>query len=66
MSEKTKLPPDALLDGLVFARDLLWNSGENSFLRLLENRLRDRYNIGLWDLRSPVEGDNVSPIRMDR
>lgn len=48
----------AYLDGLVLARDILWLNGDNSMLRLLEHRMRSRYNIELWSLRSPVPGDN--------
>jgi len=66
MNEKVELSSDAFLDGLVFARDILWMNGSYNYLQLIEHRLRVRYNIELWELRSPVEGDNVSPIRMDR
>lgn len=58
MSKKKKLSSDALLDGLVFARDILWILGLSPHLSLLEQRLKGRYDIVLWDLRSPVESDN--------
>jgi hypothetical protein len=56
MSTKT----DAYLDGLVFARDILWSLGLNDYLKLIGHRLKDRYDIGLWAIRSPVEGDNAT------
>lgn len=48
---------DAYLDGLVLAREILWSSDQNHFLSLLAYRLKDRYDINLWDLKSPVKGD---------
>lgn len=48
---------NAYLDGLVFAREIFWLNGQNEWLKLLENRLKNRYGINLWELKSPVDGD---------
>jgi len=47
----------AYLDGLVLARTILWQLGQEKMLKLLEDRLYRRYGIALWSLKSPVEGD---------
>lgn len=48
---------DAYLDSLVFARDILWQTGQTEWLGLIEVRLNDRYKINLWELKSPVGGN---------
>jgi hypothetical protein len=63
-----KVASDALLDGLVFARDILWLENNAPMLNLLEYRLQSRYGVDVWALRSPVKGDNATPsnVRLDR
>jgi hypothetical protein len=63
-SERKKVASDALLDGLVFARDILWSENNTPMLKLLAHRLQSRYGVDVWALRSPVEGDNATPSNM--
>lgn len=60
-SERMEVASDALLDGLVFARDILWSENNTPMLKLLAHRLQSRYGVDVWALRSPVEGDNAIP-----
>lgn len=48
---------DAYLDGLVLARDILYQLGKNEMLTVLDSRLKTRYGVCLFDLKSPVEND---------
>lgn len=61
MKMAMKVASDALLDGLVFARDILWSGNNTAMLKLLAHRMQSRYGVDIWALRSPVEGDNATP-----